>query len=77
MIGDGSYEGLNKTLITVAPYEGRESIILNGTLPNGTEEAALAAQDEEGAGMSLKETAMRSAGYWALAGAVGAAVFFG
>lgn len=76
LIGDGSYEGLNKTLISVAPYpEANDQlhIIINGTLPEGTEEAA----NFENTGMSLGETAMRSAGVWAVAALVGTAVFFG
>ena len=74
LIGDGSFENLNKSLITVAEYEGRESIILNGTLPAGSEEAAMA--EEEGAAGSLAQTVMRGAGYWALTAVVGGAVFF-
>ena len=36
LIGDGSYAALNKTLIDVADINGTSTIILNGTLPNGT-----------------------------------------
>ncbi|KAH8596672.1 hypothetical protein B0O99DRAFT_651430 [Bisporella sp. PMI_857] len=36
LIGDGSYAGLNKSVIDVADINGTSTIILNGTLPNGT-----------------------------------------
>lgn len=36
LIGDGSYAALNKTLVDVANINGTSTIVLNGTLPNGT-----------------------------------------
>lgn len=36
ILGDGSYEGLNKTLVDVATINGTTTIVINGTLPNGT-----------------------------------------
>lgn len=36
LIGNGSYAGLNKTLVTVAEVNGTTTIVINGTLPNGT-----------------------------------------
>lgn len=36
LIGNGSYAALNKTLVNVAQDDGRSTIIVNGTLPNGT-----------------------------------------
>ena len=36
LIGDGSYASLNKSLVDVADINGTSTIVLNGTLPNGT-----------------------------------------
>jgi hypothetical protein len=36
LIGNGSYAALNKSLVNVAQDDGRSTIIINGTLPNGT-----------------------------------------
>lgn len=36
LIGDGSYAALNKSLVNVADINGTSTIVLNGTLPNGT-----------------------------------------
>ncbi|PBP19101.1 conserved glycine-rich protein [Diplocarpon rosae] len=36
IIGDGTYSALNHSLVTVADVNGTSTILLNGTLPNGT-----------------------------------------
>lgn len=36
LIGDGSYAGLNQSLVTVTDVNGTSTIVINGTLPNGT-----------------------------------------
>ncbi|KAI1815219.1 hypothetical protein GGS20DRAFT_354806 [Poronia punctata] len=57
VIGNGSYEGLNHTLVTVAKNEttGNDTIYLNGVLPNGT-------SVDNGAAGSM--TALVQAGWW-------------
>jgi hypothetical protein len=37
LIGDGNYNNLNHSLITVAEVDGQKTILINGTLPEGTE----------------------------------------
>jgi hypothetical protein len=36
LIGNGSYAALNKTLVTVSEVNGSRTLVINGTLPNGT-----------------------------------------
>jgi hypothetical protein len=36
LIGDGDYDKLNKTLVDVTNVNGTMTIVVNGTLPNGT-----------------------------------------
>ncbi|KAG7408573.1 hypothetical protein Forpe1208_v012409 [Fusarium oxysporum f. sp. rapae] len=36
LIGSGSYEALNKSIVDVAEFNGTKTILINGTLPNGT-----------------------------------------
>ncbi|KAH8723338.1 hypothetical protein GQ44DRAFT_595915, partial [Phaeosphaeriaceae sp. PMI808] len=36
LIGNGSYAALNKSLITVLMVKAKRTIVINGTLPNGT-----------------------------------------
>ncbi|KAF2736494.1 hypothetical protein EJ04DRAFT_510994 [Polyplosphaeria fusca] len=36
LVGNGSYAALNKTVVTVGDVSGTRTLLLNGTLPNGT-----------------------------------------
>ncbi|ENH72038.1 hypothetical protein Focb16_v006071 [Fusarium oxysporum f. sp. cubense] len=36
LIGNGSYDGLNKSIVNVAEINGTVTILINGTLPNNT-----------------------------------------
>ncbi|KAK4105679.1 hypothetical protein N658DRAFT_492162 [Parathielavia hyrcaniae] len=71
LIGNGSYAALNKTLINVADVNGTSTILLNGTLPNGT----TAAGGEEdpfasgAAGAGLRAM-LQHAGWWPVVVAV-------
>ncbi|KAI9648819.1 hypothetical protein NHQ30_003460 [Ciborinia camelliae] len=58
LIGDGNYAALNKSVINVADVNGTTTIILNGTLPNGTTasggtDSAAARTIAEGLGLSV------------------------
>jgi len=69
LIGDGSYASLNKTVITVASLNGTDTILLNGTLPNGTT-AAGGTEDPDGSGSMV-----RNSGLLMITAAVFCAVF--
>jgi hypothetical protein len=80
LIGDGSYAGLNKSVIDVADINGTSTIILNGTLPNGTTVADPNAPDETTSSDSSASTpgaasTLQASGFLALAIAVGGMVF--
>ncbi|EKG18191.1 hypothetical protein MPH_04580 [Macrophomina phaseolina MS6] len=36
LVGNGSYDALNKSLVTVARVNGTDTLLINGVLPNGT-----------------------------------------
>jgi hypothetical protein len=36
LIGNGSYDALNKSLVTVSMVNNSRTLVINGTLPNGT-----------------------------------------
>ena len=61
LVGNGSYAALNKTLVTVSDVNGTKTLVLNGTLPNGT----TAPGGEDGAAASLRVG--NYAGYYAIA----------
>jgi hypothetical protein len=73
LVGNGSYAALNKTLVAVADVNGTSTILINGTLPNGTT-AAGGSEDPNGAAGGLR-TLLQHAGWWPVAAAVCAIVF--
>ncbi|KAI1459508.1 hypothetical protein F4805DRAFT_420519 [Annulohypoxylon moriforme] len=64
VIGDGSYNGLNKSLVTVADNDTthESTIYIKGSLPNGTTSSG-GTEDPNSAGASLIALA-RAAGWW-------------
>jgi hypothetical protein len=60
LVGNGSYAALNKTLVTVSDVNGTRTLVLNGSLPNGT--TAPGGQDDAGAQLGVS----KYAGYWAM-----------
>ncbi|KAH7368482.1 hypothetical protein B0T11DRAFT_64511 [Plectosphaerella cucumerina] len=70
LIGNGSYAALNKSIVNVADYEGRSTILINGTLPYDTT-LADADADSAAAGMQAMLEAMGWAPMFAAAIAAG------
>lgn len=60
LVGNGSYDALNKTLVNVADVNGTKTLIINGTLPNGT--TAPGGTDDAGIALSIP----KFTGYYAL-----------
>ncbi|KAH4120212.1 hypothetical protein HBH70_106190 [Parastagonospora nodorum] len=60
LVGNGSYAALNKSLITVSDVNNTRSLVLNGTLPNGT--TAAGGEDDSAAAHSMA----KYTGYWAM-----------
>lgn len=61
LIGDGTYANLNLSLINVADVNGTSTILLNGTLPNGTTIPG-GTEDANGAGVGM-QALIQSSGY--------------
>ena len=78
LVGNGSYQGLNKSQINVANVNGTRTIVLNGTLPNGTDTDAAtptsSASPSPSSGV-LRRNILESSGYWALGGIVGSMIW--
>lgn len=62
LVGNGSYPALNKSLVTVSDVNGTRTLVLNGTLPNGT---TAPGGTDDSAALNLK--AGKYAGYWVMA----------
>lgn len=63
---------LNESLIRISDVNGTRSIVLNGTLPNGTT-APGGENDATSAG--IRQAALENAGWWVAAAVVGATVW--
>lgn len=72
LIGNGSYTALNHTLVTVADVNGTSTILINGTLPNGTT-AAGGTESPNAAGDGLRAM-LNLAGWWPVVATVCAIV---
>jgi len=70
LIGDGTYSNLNLSVVNVADINGTSTIVLNGTLPNGTT-AAGGTEDASGAARVVFE----ASGYWLMVALVGMTVY--
>ena len=71
LVGNGSYDGLNKTLITVGDVNGTSTLLINGTLPNGTTAAGGTENPNAADGM---RALLQHAGWWPLVATVCAVV---
>lgn len=70
IIGDGTYSALNQTLVDVADINGTSTIVLNGTLPNGTT-ASGGTEDAYSAAIKLGQLH----GYWVMVAIVAATCY--
>lgn len=69
LIGNGSYDALNKSIVNVADVNGTRTILINGSLPNGT---TADGQDSSAAGL---RNIVQLMGFWPAVAAVLVAVF--
>ncbi|KAK8162531.1 hypothetical protein IWX90DRAFT_245880 [Phyllosticta citrichinensis] len=66
IVGNGSYDALNKSVVNVARVNGTDTLILNGVLPNGT----TAAGSDSAAGRAIGSAVVSGWFGWAFYGAL-------
>ena len=71
LLGNGTYSALNKSLIDVGTYKNRKTILINGTLPDGTTAPGGSDDSSTGSATSL----VSAAGVWPVVACVLATVF--
>ncbi|GAB1310247.1 hypothetical protein MFIFM68171_00457 [Madurella fahalii] len=71
LIGDGNYTTLDRSVVTVANVNGTSTILINGTLPNGT----TAPTDGESVAGTGLQALLEGVGWWPVVAAVSAIVF--
>ncbi|GFP56809.1 hypothetical protein ACSS6W_004672 [Trichoderma asperelloides] len=72
LVGNGSYDALNKSVVNVAMVNGTNSLLINGSLPNGTTADDPNASSSSAASM---RTMVQMIGFWPAVAAVLVAVF--
>jgi len=71
LIGNGSQAALNDTLIRVANVNGTNTLVINGTLPNGT----TASGGDVSPSAGTKQIILEHGGYWVMGAIVCWTVF--
>lgn len=74
LIGNGSYAALDKSVIDVANVNGTSTILINGTLPDGTTAPGGTDAPGSAAGDGLRAL-LENAGWWPVVATVAAVVF--
>ncbi|KAF5001497.1 hypothetical protein FGRMN_968, partial [Fusarium graminum] len=78
LIGNGSYQALNKSVVDVAEVNGTMTILINGTLPNDTalpDDSDSSSGNNNDSDNAAARTMVEALGYWPAVAAVMAAVF--
>lgn len=80
VLGNGSLADQNSSLVNVGPVNGTKTVVLNGTLPNGTDTTAdnstNNATDTSGAtSAAVRQSVLENSGFWVVGGIVGATVW--
>lgn len=76
LVGNGTYEALNKSIINVGDYKGRKTFLVNGTLPNGTTADGPDEGSDETASTGVgMQSLVNAAGVWPAVACVIAAIF--
>ncbi|PNP44654.1 hypothetical protein TGAMA5MH_03461 [Trichoderma gamsii] len=70
LVGNGSYDALNKSVVNVAKVNGTNSLLINGSLPNGT-----TADDPNASSATSIRTMAQMIGFWPAVAAVLVTVF--
>ncbi|KAH0425466.1 hypothetical protein CcaCcLH18_10925 [Colletotrichum camelliae] len=71
LLGNGSYQGLNQSVVTKGIYNNTDTILINGTLPNGT----TASGGTDDVGSAAFRVAAEALGFWPMLAVVLATVF--
>lgn len=67
IIGNGSFAALNRTLVNIANVNNTKTIVLNGTLPNGTDDTSSTSTSGSSTPTSAatsRQRMMEAGGFW-------------
>lgn len=63
IIGNGTYDSLNKSVVNVGDINGKQTIIINGTIPNDTSSDSSSGDGSSNAGIDM-QSLLHTAGWW-------------
>ena len=79
IVGDGNPKDMNSTLVHVANVNGTKTLVINGTLPNGTDDGNSSTGNATSSGGSASSGSMRQvaelSGFWVVGAIVGATIW--
>ncbi|CAJ0548683.1 Ff.00g022960.m01.CDS01 [Fusarium sp. VM40] len=75
LIGNGSYQALNKSVVDVAKVNGTMTILINGTLPNDTALPSDDSSSDDSSDSAAARTLIEALGFWPAVAVVMATVF--
>lgn len=77
IIGNGSIASLDRTLVNIAPVNETKTIVLNGTLPNGTDtgSASSGGSSESRPANTGQASLIEAGGFWVIGVIVAATVW--
>lgn len=68
IVGDGNQSNLNSSLVHVGDVNGTKTIVLNGTLPNGTD-------TDSSSGIRSRQLILEASGFWVVGAIVAATIW--
>ncbi|KAL1895578.1 hypothetical protein Cpir12675_003162 [Ceratocystis pirilliformis] len=75
LIGNGSYSGLNTSVVNVAQVNGTKTLLVNGTLSNDTTSPTEDTNSDDDSSMAILNSPVSLLGYWPVTVAVFAAIY--
>ena len=75
LVGNGSAADENSTLIHIGPVNGTETLIINGTLPNGTDNSTTADSNGSTTNAGVRQAVFENFGFWPMGAIVAATVW--
>ena len=75
LVGNGSAADENSTLIHIGLVNGTKTLIINGTLPNGTNDTTSDSTSTTSGAGAARQTLLEYSGFWLVSAIVGATVW--
>ncbi|KAL9636199.1 MAG: hypothetical protein Q9164_002975, partial [Protoblastenia rupestris] len=72
IIGDGSRQSMNTSLVHIGDVNGTRTVVLNGTLPNGTKSTAPTSTSKSA---SIRRSVLENSGFWLVGAIVGGIIW--